>query len=216
MARMPEYKKKILKEQLTHAFNDVLHRRPDLKVVKIADGARDNWTYLDKTLVQGECILDFYHASQHLFSAMESIYGKGHPKTYAQHRKYRHSLRHDERGIDKVIRHLRYQISKCPNKKALKTELTYFTRHRTRCDYARLKADNKPIGSGIVEAACKSVVQQRLKRSGQRWDDEGGQAILTFRSLLLSQQFDTAWALVAKGYQQDITLPDNVLKFRAK
>ena len=93
----------------------------------------------------------------------------------------------------------------------LKTEITYFTRHRKRCDYARLKSENKPIGSGIVEAACKTVVQMRLKRSGQHWDDQGGQAILTFRSILLSKQFDKAWQEVKNFYYKPIALPNNVV-----
>jgi hypothetical protein len=64
--------------------------------------------------------------------------------------------------------------------------MTYFSRYKTRCHYAQLKAQNKPIGSGIIESACKTVVQMRLKRSGQHWNDDGGQAILTFRAMLLS------------------------------
>ena len=215
-SRMPEHKKKTLKNQLTQALEQVLAKRPSLEVIKIADGAKDNWTYLEDTLPQGECVLDFYHASEHLSAAMEAIYGKGDPRTTTQHDKYRHILRHDEHGVSKVLCHLRYQLRKTPNKKALKTEVTYFTRQRHRCRYAELKTENKPIGSGVVEAACKSIVQLRLKRSGQRWDDEGGQAILTFRSLVKSNQFDQAWELVKDFYQHDLRLPHNVVKFSAK
>lgn len=215
-SRMPEHKKKTLKTQLTQALEHVLEKRPSLKVIKIADGARDNWTYLEDTLSQGECVLDFYHASEHLFAAMEAIYGKGDSRTSTQHAQYRELLRDDEHGVDKVLRHLRYQLRKTPNKNALKAEVTYFSRQRHRCHYARLKAENKPIGSGVVEAACKSIVQLRIKRSGQRWDDEGGQAILTFRSLVKSNQFDQAWELVKDFYQHDLQLPKNVVKFSAK
>ena len=181
-SRMPEHKKKTLKGQLTQALEQVLAKRPSLEVIKIADGAKDNWTYLEDTLPQGECVLDFYHASEHLFAAMEAIYGKGDSRTTTQHARYRTLLRDDEHGVDKVLRHLRYQLRITPNKKALKAEVTYFSRQRHRCRYAQLKAANKPLGSGVVEAACKSIVQLRIKRSGQRWDDQGGQAILTFRS----------------------------------
>ena len=215
-SRMPEHKKKTLKTQLTQALEHVLAKRPSLEVIKIADGAKDNWTYLEDTLAQGECVLDFYHASEHLFAAMEVIYGKGDPRTTTQHAKYRVLLRDDEQGVDKVLRHLRYQLRKTPHKKALKAEVTYFSRQRHRCRYAQLKAENKPIGSGVVEAACKSIVQLRLKRSGQRWDDAGGQAILTFRSLVKSNQFDQAWELVKGFYQHNLQLPNNVVKFPAK
>jgi hypothetical protein len=215
-SRMPEHKKRTLKSQLTQVLEQVLAQRPSLAVIKVADGAKDNWTYLEDTLPQGECVLNFYHASEHLFTAMEAIYGKGDTRTYTQHAKYRAILRDDEKGVDKVLRHLRYQLRLSPHKKVLQTEVTYFSRQRHRCRYAQLKAENKPIGSGVVEAACKSIVQLRIKRSGQRWDDEGGQAILTFRSLVKSNQFDQAWELVKGFYQHNLQLPNNVIKFPAK
>ncbi len=215
-SRMPEHKKRSLKTQLTQALEQVLRQRPSLEVIKVADGANDNWTYLEDTLPQGECVLDFYHASEHLYAAMEAIYGKGDARTTTQHARYRVILRDDEQGVDKVLRHLRYQLRKIPHKKALKAEVTYFSRQRHRCRYAQLKAENKPIGSGVVEAACKSIVQLRLKRSGQRWDDDGGQAILTFRSLVKSKQFDQAWELIKDFYQQNLQLPQNVVKLTVK
>ena len=214
-SRMPEHKKKTLKNQLTQALESVLTKRPTLEVIKIADGVKDNWTYLEDTLAQGECVLDFYHASEHLFAAMEALYGKGDARATTQHTKYRDILRDDEQGIDKVLRHLRYQLRKHPNKRALKAEITYFSRQRHRCRYAQLKAENKPIGSGVVEAACKSIVQLRLKRCGQRWDDQGGQAILTFRTLVKSKLFDQAWDLIKEFYRKDVQLPQNVVKFAA-
>ena len=176
LARMPEHKKKTLKSQLKMQFEQVKKLRPDLELIKIADGARDNWTFLDGEIKEGECVLDFYHASQHLHSAMEEIYGKNSLNTIVQYKKYRHILRHEDKGIDKIIRHLKYQLKKNPKKEKLKTEITYFSRHKTRCQYARLKNENKPIGSGIVESACKTVLQMRLKRSGQRWDEKGGRS----------------------------------------
>ena len=82
--------------------------------------------------------------------------------------------------------------------------------------YAVVKADKLPIGSVVIEAACKTLVQQRLKRSGMRWDQEGGHAMLNFRSLLRSDRFDSAWQLLAGTYRKDVELPKNVVKFRRK
>ncbi len=194
----------------------IVQKRPDLKIVKVADGARDNWTFLNDKIKEGECVLDFYHAVQHLFCALECIHGKQTSGSVIAFKKYRDILLNDDKGIDKVIHHLKYQLRKNPTLKKLKTEITYFTRNRKRCDYARLKLENKPIGSGIVEAACKTVVQMRLKRSGQHWDTQGGQAILTFRSILLSKQFDKAWEEVKNFYLKPISLPNNVVKFQRK
>lgn len=212
LARMPEHKKETLKSQLTMRFRQIKQLRPELAMVKIADGARDNWTFLDGEIKQGESVLDFYHASTHLHDAMEAIYGKDSVAAITAHKKYCHLLRHDAKGIDKVINHLKYQLKKNPQKDKLKTEITYFTRHKARCQYARLAKENKPIGSGIVESACKTVVQMRCKRSGQRWEYDGGQAILTFRSMLLSGQMDAAWALVKNFYFKPIAPPKNVVR----
>jgi hypothetical protein len=73
---MPEHKKKTLKSQLAMQFEQIKKLRPDLKMIKIADGARDNWTFLNDEIKEGECVLDFYHASTHIHNAMEIIYGK--------------------------------------------------------------------------------------------------------------------------------------------
>lgn len=214
LARMPERKKKTLKSQLAMQFEQIKKLRPDIKMVKIADGARDNWTFLNDEIKEGDSVLDFYHATSHLYDAMEVIYGKTNIKTIVEYKKYRHLLRHDEKGINKVINHLKYQLRKDPKKEKIKTEITYFSRHQSRCQYARLAAENKPIGSGIVESACKTVLQMRLKRSGQRWDNKGGQAILTFRSILLSKQLDNAWDLIKNFYLQPLTPPKNVIQLR--
>lgn len=213
LARMPEHKKKTLKSQLAMQFKQIQKLRPDLDIIKVADGARDNWTFLNGEIKEGECVLDFYHASTHLYTAMEVNYGKNSTEAHIAYKKYRQILRHDDKGIDKVINHLKYQLKKHPKKEKLKTEITYFTRHKSRCQYARLAAENKQIGSGIVESACKTVLQMRLKRAGQRWEEQGGQAILTFRAILLSRQLNDAWELVKDFYLKPIEPPKNVVQF---
>ena len=212
LARMPEQHKRTLKDQLSFYFDVIREKRPDLKVIKIADGARDNWTFLDGELPSGECVLDFYHASQHLNEAMQIIYGKNSLSSIVNYKKYRGILLEHEKGIDKVINHLKYKKRQGIDHKKLQTEITYFTRHKLRCHYAQLIEQNKPIGSGVVESACKTVVQMRLKRSGQHWNNDGGQAILNFRAILLSQCLDDAWKLVEGFYYQPITPPKNVVK----
>jgi hypothetical protein len=63
--------------------------------------------------------------------------------------------------------------------------------------YADCRAQGLPIGSGVVESACKMLVTQRMKNSGMRWGEQGGQAVLTARSWCLSDRFDRAWATLA-------------------
>jgi hypothetical protein len=64
-----------------------------------------------------------------------------------------------------------------------------FAHNQHRMKYAEAKEKNYPIGSGIAEAACKTLVGHRLKRSGMSWQSDGGQGVLTLRSLVKSQQF---------------------------
>ena len=82
--------------------------------------------------------------------------------------------------------------------------------------YADTQARHLPIGSGVVEATCKTLVTQRLKRSGMRWRHAGGQAILTVRALLQSSRFNQAWALLSGTYRQEVMVPDNVVAFPCK
>ena len=120
-----------------------------------------------------------------------------------------------EDGVDKVIRTLAYHHKRKPRCDKLKQELAYFRRNRSRMDYARLRAQNLPIGSGVVEATCKTLVTQRMKRSGQRWTSDGGQAILTFRALAQSDRFDAAWQMVSAEYRRDVSFPENVVPINA-
>lgn len=215
LARMPEPKKETLKGMLSDELDDVLRSRPDLRLVKIADGARDNWKFFAE-LPKGSEIVDFYHAAEHLNAALAAAYGEASPKGQSQFVKLRHILRHDLRGVDKVITALRHLRARHPRREKIRTELKYFTGNRKRMRYASAAERGLPIGSGVVEAACKTLVTQRMKRSGMRWRDAGGQAILTFRGLIQSERFDHGWKLLASTYRQDVTLPGNAVAFRPR
>ena len=80
---------------------------------------------------------------------------------------------------------------------------------------AQAKAQHLPIGSGIVEAACKTLVAQRLKLSGMRWAPRGAQAILTMRGWDQSERFDQAWALVAATYHRDVHVIAQIVDINA-
>ena len=136
------------------------------------------------------------------------------PKAAAQFKKYRHLLRHEPDGVNRVIRALLYLRSKSPGNERIAQVLGYFRGNRHRMGYADAKAQGLPIGSGVVEAACKTLVTERLKRSGMRWGPGGGQAILTLRSLVQSRRFDYAWSLLAQSYRTQVSCPDNVVPLR--
>lgn len=216
MARMPEKNKLTLKEMLDQELEHILVQRPDLTVVKIADGAKDNWQYLSKKeMPKGLEILDFYHAAEHLNSALYAAYGEGNSKARSQFEKLRHILRHEKNGINKVIRALVHLKKQHPRSKKIVTEIKYFRNNRHRMRYAESAANNLPIGSGVVEAACKTLTS-RLKRSGMRWRNKGGQAILSLRSLIQSNRFDSGWRLLAATYKHDVQVPYNVVALNAR
>jgi hypothetical protein len=217
-ARMPEKSKETLKAQLRAELLAILARRPDLRVVKIADGVADNWGYLSLLPDgrKGEHVLDFWHASQHLHEALTAVYGESSPRCETEYVTYRHILRHETDGTEKVIRHLRYLRDQHPRRKKLVAALKYFRNHRHRMHYASLARRNLPIGSGIVEAACKTLVSQRLKRSGMRWRSDGGQAILNLRGFEQSGRFDRAWSMIASTYVHAVKLPGNVIDLASR
>lgn len=211
MGRMPESHKATLKSQLTAEVRRALMERPGLKVVKLADGASDNWTYLGETLPFGEECLDFYHASDHLSDALVAAYGEGTPAYHQRFEKLRAVLRDDAKGPAKVIDALCRLRTRYPRRQVIHKAVAYFRVHRHRMPYARLRSQHLPIGSGVVEAACKPLATQRLKRSGMRWRQAGGQAILTFRSLCQSDRFERAWGLLAATYKRPVGLPRKVI-----
>jgi hypothetical protein len=226
MARMPEKGKKTLKAMLLAEATAILVARPDLIVEALADGAKDNWKFLSKELPKivpkGTTIietLDFFHGAEHLEEALTAYYGDKSKKRSAQFEKLRHILRHEEDGHESVTRSLRHLADEKPQSKVLRRELKYFRRNRKRMKYAELKAKKLPIGTGIQEAACKTLVVQRARRSGICWgpSGEGGQAILTFRSLAQSDRFDRAWDLLRQTYVREVTIPRvmNVISIRS-
>ena len=212
-ARMPEAKKATLKSTLSAEVQAALAQRPTLTVVKVADGALDNWTFLDTLAPEGHEVVDFFHAAEQLQKAFDCAYGEHTPVARAQGQKYRHLLRDDEDGVEKVIRALAYLQRKHPRRKPIAQVLGYFRRHRRRMAYAELRACSLPIGSGVVEAACKTLASQRLKRSGMRWRHAGGQAILTLRARVQSERFDHGWAMLSATYKTEVVVPDNVTPF---
>lgn len=213
-ARMPETKKATLKRWLTAELEAIRARRPDLKLGAVADGAADNWTFLSALVPDGPQLVDFFHAAEHLNAALAAVYGDGTVEARRRFNDLRHVLLEEQSGVASIIRALDYLRRKHPRVRRVATELAYFRKHKKRMSYAELREAGYAIGSGVVEAACKTLVAQRMKQSGMRWGQEGGQAILTLRGWAQSERFDQAWALLAATYRAEITLLNNVVPFR--
>ena len=216
MARAPEYKKETLKKMLATEVAVILHSRPDLRLIKLADAVVDNWTFLSKSLPAGEELIDFFHAGGHVHEAIASVYGDATLETQFRARKLCETLRDEEDGVEKVIRAIKHLSTKHPQKKLVRRALVYFRKNRHRMRYAKLAAQGFPIGSGVVEAACKTLVTQRLKLSGMRWSTAGAQAILTPRGWDQSDRFDEAWTLIASTLQTEVTVLANVIALKPR
>ena len=141
MARMPEPHKATLKDTLLADATAVLTQRPDLRVLKLADGANDNWTYLSSILPEGIEILDFYHAAEHLNAAMASVYGDGTIEARKRFAALRLVLREEADGIEKVIRALDYLRKKHPRNQRVAKELAYFRNNRRRMRYLEFASE---------------------------------------------------------------------------
>jgi hypothetical protein len=213
MARMPETNKRTLKSQLTAEVMGALTQQPALRVVKVADGAADNWSYLGALLPFGDEVLDFSPAVTHLGDALGAAYGEGTPQSQARFSTLREILRDAPEGVDTVLGALCRLRTRYPRRQAIHKALAYFREHRPRMRYGDLRAQNLPIGSGVVEAAWKTLVSQRLKRAGMRWRPAGGQAILTLRALCQSDRFERAWRLLGATYKRSVLLPRHVIAF---
>lgn len=213
--RMPQSKKATLCQQLQKECQSILLMRPDLKVVKLADGAKDNWRFLGELdlglgarIIPQVEIVDFYHACEHLKRACDAVWGEGNVQGKAEFERLKTLLKEADDGVDKVIGTFQYRQRQARGrrKKRIKAELTYFRNGCHRMHYAQYIREHLPIASGVVEAACKTLVTQRMKCSGMAWTQKGGQAILTFRSLIQSQRWERAWSLLHADFCQTVTV----------
>jgi hypothetical protein len=211
-ARMPEWKKEKLKDQLEAELRSVLQTSPGMKVVFLSDGARDHWEYFEALakrleLEDAHFVLDIFHALERIKRALDAYHGELTPESKAVFEECRIWLREKPGGVERVMRALRYRRDRSTGqrKKAIEKEIRYLKKQRHRMRYAELLGDDLPIGSGVVEAACKTLVTERMKRSGMSWAEEGGQAILTLRSLIQSDRWARGWKMLAEEYRHDVT-----------
>ena len=214
--RMPESKKVTLQQQLEDEVASIVAVRSDLIRVHLADGAEDNWRLmkelehavgdpLPQTWIE---IVDFYHACDHLKNACDAAWGESTPRGKAEFERLKTLLKEADDGAEQVIRVLKYQRGRARgNKQArLDAELTYFRNQRPRMHYAEYVRKKLPIASGVMEASCKTLVTQRLKRSGMAWTQQGGQAILTLRSLIQSDRWQPAWELLRTDFRETVVV----------
>lgn len=162
------------------------------KVVFLGDGAPWVWELARVNFPGAICILDYYHACEHLSLLANALYGEGSPLAKRRYRQWRKGLLKDK--IGEIITQAQTDLPKGTQARQLaKKQIGYFQRNRSRMTYQTFRQAGYFIGSGVVEAGCKTVVGQRLKQSGMLWSRPGARHLLTVRCALLSGWFDEFW-----------------------
>jgi hypothetical protein len=147
------------------------------KIVFLADGARTNWEIQMTNFPEAVPILDFYHASEHLGDFCKLMKD---PKT-GQHRYERWIKMLLDGEVLQVIAEMKEALKETPNRSEGVKEINYYLKNRDRMKYKEYKDKGYPIGSGIVEGACKFVIGKRFKGSGMRWKKADNEKVLKVR-----------------------------------
>ena len=161
------------------------------KVVLLIDGAtglENMGRFNFKDSVQ---IVDFYHALEHAGKVLSALIGKDHPDFKKRQRRWAKRLLKD--GVESLIRQTRNECEGRPNASAVETALGYFVRNVDRMQYGTFRAAGYFIGSGVVEAGCKTVIGGRCKQSGMFWSEPGARNILALRCIHSSRRLDEFW-----------------------
>lgn len=210
IARMPEDEAPVFKQEFERTLHDIERdlNGHAIRKVLLMDGQRSFWTYAeDNPLYEDyEFLVDFYHSSEHLSKAAECIWGASTAMASEWYDRYVHVLKGEDSGPRAVIRSIRYYLRtrKLSNSRRedLETELGFFVRNQHRMNYALFRRQGIPIGSGPVEAACKTLVKVRFDRAGARWSRVRGQHILTPRAFAKAGQWNLFWKGVLDLQQQ--------------
>jgi len=165
------------------------------EVVLLGDGARWIRHVVEDHFPNAVQIVDLYHAREHLWNVANAVHGAGTPQGAAWAKQADELLTHGQ--IEELVQ----MIAKLPSIPALpgasrslpEIEADYFLSNAERMRYPIFRAKGMHIGSGIAEAACKTVVSTRAKKSGMRWTPDGLDAVLALRTSVLNQSYDSFW-----------------------
>jgi hypothetical protein len=202
LARMPEPHKKTLVGELEAELQSVLRERPTLNIVWASDGAEPQWQALesiDRRLPR-ECtgdrmkLVDVFHVAEYVQKAAEAIWEPASGDAHVHAATWRETIKSKRNGPAEVLRSMRARLdtpSTASGRKELRAAIDYIARQNSlgRMKYVEAKRRGYPIGTGVTEAAAKTVVGSRMKRAGARFSQHGGQTIMLFRTSILSNRF---------------------------
>jgi hypothetical protein len=171
------------------------------QVIWLSDGGRGFWRVYRQCFAHcAIAILDFYHAAGHLWRAATALFDT-QTEQLNWFKRWRHALRHGQHPT--VLAMLTSLVNTDLFKgKTLTTLLqvqAYFQRHHAHIRYQHFDNQHLPLGSGMVESACKWLIQQRFKGVGMRWSEDGFNHLLILRLAWVNQRFDNLFPLVPKS-----------------
>lgn len=161
----------------------------------LGDGACWLWRLVEEHFPGAVQIVDLWHAQQHVWEVAHAVFGRGTPAGGAWAKQAWSWL------VQGKIEALVTAIAALPpvappagqSKSVPEQAIGYFTTNAERMRYPVFRTQGMQIGSGIAEAACKTVVNTRTKRSGMRWTPQGLDALLPLRTAVLNGSFDAFW-----------------------
>ena len=173
------------------AWNRGWSRAP--KKVVMGDGAEWIWNLAAEHFPGAIQIVDLYHARQHLWELARRLYPNEEGRQKAWMKVHQKRLL-DQGKIEKLVGVLGAIESGHPEvAEKLRTEADYFERNAERMRYPKFRRQHLFVGSGVIEAGCKTVIASRFKRSGMFWTVRGANAILALRCCQLNGRFEDYW-----------------------
>lgn len=178
-------------------------------LVFVGDGAAWVWKTAQTLFPKATQVLDWYHAMEHIWAVGRAKFGNREKELWAWTTKMETELHRGKvQAVIDAIRVVSQELG-APDEtlseqaRALDARwiahrnIGYFEENRERMNYPVYREQGLPIGSGVVESACKHVVASRCKRAGMRWDESGAENILALRCLALNERWDSAWEKMA-------------------
>jgi hypothetical protein len=182
-----EFGKRIYREALKRGW------RLGKKRVVIGDGAEWIWTLVAEHFPDAIQIVDLYHARQHLWEVARQLYPHEDSKQKAWMKAHQKRLL-DKGKIEKLVGALQaIHTTNSQMAEKIRTEADYFERNAERMRYPKFRHQHLFVGSGVIEAGCKTVIGSRLKQSGMFWTVRGANAILALRCSHLNGLFEDYW-----------------------
>jgi hypothetical protein len=163
------------------------------QVIVIGDGATWVWNLAAEHFPEAAQIVDLYHARKHLAHLSEVLYGADSARAKQWRKACSREL--DQGAVELILRRMRrLRPPAALAQEALRKEINYFQTNKERMRYAKFRAQGWFVGSGVIEAGCRTIVGQRLKESGMYWSVRGANAIIALRCAELSGRLEDFWA----------------------